>query len=87
MIIVSCWGMSVWVQAEGLRCPQGGFFVEAGCLLLKALVQSLVFSLHIGPVSIHTVDQQVFLSIKTLAGGGKKKPRSCEKSLRTAFYL
>lgn len=69
MIIVLCWGTSVSVGAEGLCRPRGGFFVKAGCLLLKALVQSLVFSLHIEPVSILTVDQQVFLSINTPAGG------------------
>lgn len=66
MRIVSWRGTSVSVGAEGLCCPWGGFLVEAGCLLLKALVQSLVFSLHIEPVSIHTLDQQVFLSINTL---------------------
>lgn len=79
--------MSLSVGAEGLCRPPGELFVGAGCLLLKALVQSLVFSLHIGPVSIHTVDQQVFLSINTLAGGGEKNLLSSEESLRIALYL
>lgn len=73
MIVVSCWGTSVSVGAGGLCRPREGFFVEAGCLLLKALVQSLFLSLHIGLVSIHTVDQQVFLSISTRAARGGKK--------------
>lgn len=84
--MVSCWGMSLSVGAEGLHRPWEGLFVKARCLLGKALVQSLGFSLHIGPVSIHTVDQQVCLSKKLWLGGGKET-QSCEKSLWTAFCL
>lgn len=81
MEMVSCWGMSLSVGAN----PREGFFVKARCLLGKALVQSLGFSLHIGPVSIHTVDFSKFVFQKNSGQGEEKKPKAVRKAFGQHF--